>query len=206
MDVKGVSPTMNLRWVSDSLKRAETWTSVATLILAIATIWLALGMYRQIGVMQDDQRPWVGMEAGVLERPGIFLTNDGVPTDGYFIVVISNGGKSPALNVTLTLLNWNVDINTVKFPINKCGGSCRITNTELLPGDRLNLLIPEFGKQPIPKPGDTGNIIARIDYTDAHGTLYVTAMCVKVITALVAPRRMTTDQAGCTESDSNFAS
>jgi hypothetical protein len=89
--------------------------------------------------------------------------------------------------------------------VGKCDGSCRMTNTEMLPGDRLQLLVPEYGKQPLPKPGDTGNIIARIDYTDAHGTSYSTGICVKVLTAIVAPHKMSTDKVGCTEPDSNFA-
>jgi hypothetical protein len=38
---------------------AELGTSVATLGLAIATVWLAWGMSRQTELMQDDQRPWV---------------------------------------------------------------------------------------------------------------------------------------------------
>ena len=49
---------------------AEMWTSLATLVLAIATIWLALGMNRQIGIMQDDQRPWVGMVASAIGEFG----------------------------------------------------------------------------------------------------------------------------------------
>lgn len=143
--------------------KPDQWTSISTFILAIATIWLACAVYRQLIIMEEDQRPWVGSRAlGVIPNDNIFV-------GGYFYIDLINTGKSPALNVSLTLLNWNTDINTVQFPINKCAGACRFENVELLPGSPLQVRIPEYGKQPLPKAGDTGYIIARIDYLDSRG-------------------------------------
>lgn len=48
------------------------------------------------------------------------------------------------------------------------------------------MLIPEIDTPPLPKVGDTGFIIARIDYQDFAGTIHVTGICIKIVTAFAA--------------------
>jgi len=160
----------------------QVWSNItpfSTLILAIGTVCLALVSCRQIGIMEADQRPWVGVKSeGIVDSPEFI-------TGGYYHLEIVNSGKSPALDVTVTLLNWNTDINNVQFPIPKCTSECREQNMEMVPGFYSGMLIPEIDKTPLPKAGDTGYIIARVDYHDSKGTPYVTGICYKSITTVV---------------------
>jgi hypothetical protein len=67
------------------------------------------------------------------------------------------------LDLSVTLLRWNTDINTVQFPINKCNtNECRVENLEIVPGMRFIMLIPETDVTPLPKAGDTGYIMPEI--------------------------------------------
>jgi hypothetical protein len=182
-------------------------TSVSTFILAIGTIVLAVVSCRQVGIMEADQRPWVGADFTGLDQHTDFATS------GHFFLDIANSGKSPAFDVTVTLLKWNADINQVQFPIKKCNaGECRIEHLEMLPGLHLGLLIPEIDASPLPKAGDTGFIIARIDYQDSVGTAHVTGICVKIVTAFTAnPSRpgnnsIAVTSTSCATPNSNYAS
>jgi hypothetical protein len=88
--------------------------------------------------------------------------------------------------VTITFLKWNTDINSVQFPIGKCNANeCRVENLEMVPGMKWGMIIPETETLPLPKAGDTGYIIARIDYQDSRGTPHVTGICFKIPTDLV---------------------
>jgi hypothetical protein len=129
---------------------------LSTLALAICTIVLAVVSCRQVGIMEADQRPWIGMAAVGIDQRFDF------GNVGHFKLEIVNSGRSPALEVTVTLLNWNTDIKNVTFPIPKCTSECRIENAEMVPGLALGMLIPDVGgaPSPLPKAGDTGYIIA----------------------------------------------
>ena len=101
--------------------------------------------------------PWVGLRSvGIIEG---LDWNAG----GYFRLEITNAGKSPAINVSVTLLNWNTDINVLKFPINKCTSECRVENLQLVPGTIFGMIIPRSATSPLPKGGDTGYIIERVE-------------------------------------------
>jgi hypothetical protein len=156
-------------------------SSISTFILALGTVVLAFASWRQTGIMEADQRPWIGVVATDLDQRFDFVN-----VGGHFNLEITNSGRSPALNVTITFLKWNTDINTVQFPIGKCNaGECRIENLEIIPGMRFSMLIPESEELPLPKAGDTGYIIARIDYQDSKGTPHVTGVCLKIPTKLI---------------------
>lgn len=70
-------------------------TAFATLLLAFGTAWLARDASRQIGIMENDQRPWIKVEteiAGPLDF-----------THGFVYMplrlTLANVGKSPAFNI-----------------------------------------------------------------------------------------------------------
>jgi hypothetical protein len=170
-----------MNWIGKILRL--TWsniTAVSTLILALGTIVLAMVSCRQVGIMEADQRPWIGMASVGIDQRFDFANG------GHFILEIGNSGRSPALEVTVTLLNWNTDIKTVAFPIPECTSECRIENIEMIPGSGLGMTIPniEGEPSPLPKAGDTGYIIARIDYKDSRGNGHITGMCFKIPTSL----------------------
>jgi hypothetical protein len=179
-------------------------TSIATLILSSATVVVALIAYRQVGIMEADQRPWIGM--GTV---GPVPTPEFLSTGGHFDLEVVNTGKSPAIGVTITLLKWNTDINTVQFPLNRCASECRIENGALIPGARLGMLIPDSETPPMPKAGDTGYVIARVDYQEANGTPHVTEICYKIITTAPSPltnNRLAVSTTSCAAPNSNSAS
>ena len=184
-------------------------TSISTLMLALGTIVLAVVSCRQVGIMEADQRPWIGVVATDLDQRFDFVN-----VGGHFNLEITNSGRSPAFDVSITLLKWNTDINTVQFPIAKCNASeCRIENMEIVPGMRFSMLIPQSEELPLPKAGDTGYIIARIDYQDSKGTPRVTGVCLKIPTTLIMlnpPRNGFTSMTvitstSCAAPNSNYA-
>ena len=177
---------------------------ISTLILALGTIVLAAVSYRQVRIMEADQRPWIGASSMGLDERFDFIN-----VGGHFYLALANSGRSPALNVSVTLLKWNTDINTVQFPIGKCNaGECRIENLEIVPGMRFSMLIPENDVIPLPKVGDTVYIIARVDYQDSSGTPHVTGICFKFPTKLVRNGTSSITEStptSCPASNSNYA-
>jgi hypothetical protein len=93
----------------------EALTAISSLILAIATLLLALGANKQIILMQEDERPWVGAHISTIPPP----PNS---KDLYFGAEISNTGKSPAFNARVSFKKWNDDPKTITFPIEQCEG------------------------------------------------------------------------------------
>jgi len=73
-------------------------TGVATVILAMATAYLAWDADRQIGIMENDQRPWIKVET---EIAGPFDFHAGGLANLPLRFTLTNVGKSPAFNIRL---------------------------------------------------------------------------------------------------------
>lgn len=184
-------------WRAVKGAKAENWIASFTVVLAIANAFLAFSVYRQVSIMENDQRPWVGMDY-------IKISGDRV-TGVYYALGITNAGKSPALNVNVSIGDWNQDAKSVRLFTKKCSGDCREHDIEMIPGYQLGIRIPIVGK-PFPKIGDTAWLIARIDYRDSESRWHKTGICFTCVTTLEADQKtIVTDQDACAIPNSNYA-
>jgi hypothetical protein len=53
--------------------------SISTLIFALGTVVLAAVSYRQVGIMEADQRPWIGVGALNIDQHFDFTNTGGRP-------------------------------------------------------------------------------------------------------------------------------
>lgn len=189
-----------LPWKAAKRLTFDQWTLVINCVLAVATVFLAVGVVWQINIMEDDQRPWVGI--GALQ----VLPETTNQQQLYILVEILNSGKSPALDVTISAAEWNSNINTLSFPIKKCKDDCRVDSEEILPGAFVGIRIPKADKLPAPLIGEKINVVIRVDYRDAHNQYY-TGIC-KIVTTSADPRSnrsVIVNQDSCAKTNSNRA-
>jgi hypothetical protein len=136
----------------------------STFSLAIVTAFLAWSAHRQISLMAEDQRPWVGFEIinAPVAKPGEAMNA---------LIAVKNAGKAPALNVRA---QFRVDRWDTKDRLGECLDAC--SKSFLLPGDsvRYPTGIPANMTD---YTGTAPAILGRVDYADAHGNHYWTTMC-----------------------------
>ena len=196
-----VRAAFHLPWKTAKRLTFDQWTLITNCVLAAATVFLAVGVMWQINIMEDDQRPWVGI--------GSLQVIPATPNQQelYLLVEITNSGKSPALDVAITTAEWNSNPDTLLFPITKCKDECRVDNEEILPGAFVGIRIPKVNQFPVPLIGNKMNIVIRVDYRDTHNKQYYTGIC-KVVTTSPDPRSnrsVIVDQASCAKANSNRA-
>jgi hypothetical protein len=171
--------------------------SLISAAVAIAQWLIANGTLTEL---RDEQRPWVGGTVQVFSNPS--------SASYYFLLDIRDTGRTPALEVSVTLAEWATDPATASFPLRQCEGStCRIQNIELLPGAGLGIRIPEAGKAE-PKVGDVGHVIARIDYKEPNGRGHRTDICfIMVFTPITITNgpKFSETTTGCPQPGSNYA-
>jgi hypothetical protein len=195
-----------LQWLHARLSAvsAEKWTTILTGFLAFGTLLLALASCMQIGVMEDDQRPWLGL-VSVGPRPGEGNPNTGLYLGANFI----NVGHSPAFVSKMRIMPWETDPKSVSFPISSCETDCVQKNIVMIPNAAVNLSIPIAGQEKLPKVGDQANIIFRIDYSDERGHSHTTAGCYVVDLHPVQPfpniLAAAATTVGCSQDRSNYA-
>jgi hypothetical protein len=185
--------------------------STATIAIAVLSLISALVAIAQWSIangtlteLRDEQRPWVGGLVQVI--PTYAAPN--LPSTSYYNLDIRNTGKTPALELSVTLAEWATDPATASFPLRRCeGATCRIQNVELLPGANLGLRIPEVGK-PEPKFDDVGHVIARIDYKEPNGKGHRTDICFIVVftpLTITSGPKFSETTTGCPQPGSNYA-
>ena len=137
--------------------------SIATLVLAGATAYLAWNADKQIGLMKSDQRPWVGFEviSSTSARPG---------QDLDAVIAIKNVGRSPAMKAHAS---FRVDRLDTTKPISEC---LACSESLLLPGAGASYPVVIPGTM-ISTNGSTPAIFGRVDYEDASGNGYWTTIC-----------------------------
>jgi hypothetical protein len=167
-----------LRKIVSALKSVDSLiTAIATALLTIVTIGLVVVATWQWTAMKQGQRPWIAM-SGIAPVPfGERIPNWSIYYGYQFAV--HNGGQSPALNVSVSVEKWNVNVGAIKFPTQKCVPSCILNNFEFLPGQNWAGRVPQYIEEPpLPAVGDDIAIVARIDYEDTDGNPHKTGICI----------------------------
>ncbi len=151
-----------MRWLCSLFCNDQRLAAYSTLALAIGTVYLALSASRQISLMKEDQRPWVGFEimSASSVKPGEALNA---------VIAVKNAGKAPALNVRARFRTDRLD---TKDYLDACVHEC--SKSILLPGASVPY---PAGIPANMYAGITPAIFGRVDYEDVHGNHYWTTMC-----------------------------
>ena len=96
---------------------------------------------------RHDERPWLGLGSVQI------IPSAPNPQEVYLLVAIINSGKSPAFDVSVTIAEWNSNLNEMAFPIKKCKDDCRMEHAEILPGAFVDIRIPKINQIPLPSIG-----------------------------------------------------
>jgi hypothetical protein len=148
---------------------------VAVIVAAIAACVLfgqMIAMQRQLGIMQADQRPWVGLN-GI---DPIADKADPTATLAY-VLEVKNGGKSPAMNAKIKIKGAPGDCSQISLPTQPCDGDdCTFDGIMMLPEVPIGARVPKIG-EPTIKPGSDVCLILRVDYQDADGASHKTGVC-----------------------------
>ena len=132
-------------------------------LLVLISLVTAKIFYLQYKAMEADQRPWVG------------LNNLGENPDSSKVVVLLNGGRSPAREVSVSISD-KVTFRPETLPNARCVKDCRISDIEMLPNVPLVIRIPKIG-MPVPPPDSPFWIVIRIDYKDTENGSHATGIC-----------------------------
>jgi hypothetical protein len=125
------------------LNRIKPYLELAAVVVAAIAACVLFGqmiaMQRQMGIMEADQRPWVGLN-------GIDPISDKADPNTIiaYMLEVKNGGKSPAMNAKIKIKGGAGDCTQISVPTQPCDGDdCTFDGVMMLPEVPLGGRVPK---------------------------------------------------------------